>query len=227
MVRSIHWRYILFAVVVGIGSNCSRLDTEKLAGALQSKASAQQKSPSATSAKDAKKRASKKVLMVIAPKNFRDEELFKTRKVIEAAGHQVVLASTSVEPSTGMLGGKAKPDIVIDGVDASQYDAVVFVGGSGAAALLKHPAALSLARSAYAAGKLVAAICMAPGILANADLLKGKKATGWKGGHDLLKAKGAKLTKKRVVQDGRIITGSGPAAAQAFGEAITRFLTKQ
>lgn len=226
MVRTIHWCYVLFAVVVGISSSCSRLGSETLADALQSKASAQKKQSSPTSAKVAKKTAAKKVLMVIAPKDFRDEELFKTREVIEAAGHQVVLASTSAKQSTGMLGGKAKPDIVIDRVDASQYDAVVFVGGSGTAVLLKHPAALSLARSAYAAGKLVAAICMAPGILANADLLKGKKATGWKGGHDLLKAKGAKVTKKRVEQDGRIITGNGPAAARAFGEAIVRFLAK-
>jgi protease I len=224
MVRSIHWCYVLFAVVVAISSSCSRIDTETLADALQSKASAQRKRPGRTKAVTTS--AAKKVLMVIAPKNFRDEELFKTREVIEAAGHQVVLASTSTKQSTGMLGGKAKPDIVIDGVDASQYDAVVFVGGSGTAVLLKHPAALSLARSAYAAGKLVAAICMAPGILANADLLKGKKATGWNGGHDLLKAKGAKVTKKRVEQDGRIITGNGPAAAKAFGEAIVRFLAK-
>jgi protease I len=224
MVRSIRWFYILFAVVVGVSSSCSRLDSETLADALQSKASAQRKRPGRTTT--VKPVAGKKVLMVIAPKNFRDEELFKTREVIEAAGHRVVLASTSTEQSTGMLGGKAKPDIVIDKVDASQYDAVVFVGGSGAAVLLKDPAALSLARSAHTAGKLVAAICMAPGILANADLLKGKKATSWKGGHDLLKAKGAKVTDKQVEQDGRIITGNGPAAAKAFGEAIVRYLAK-
>ncbi len=224
MVRSIHWCYVLLAVVVGIASSCSRLDSETLADALQSKASAQRKRPGRTKA--VQPTATKKVLMVIAPKNFRDEELFETRKIIEAAGHQVVLASTSTDQSTGMLGGKAKPDIVIDGADASQYDAVVFVGGSGTAVLLEHPAALALARSAHAAGKLVAAICMAPGILANAGLLKGKKATGWKGGHDLLKAKGAKVTKKRVEQDGRIITGNGPAAAKAFGKAIVQFLAK-
>lgn len=222
MIRSIRWCYILFALVVGIGSSCSRLDTDTLTDALQSKASAQRKRPGRTKAVTAT--ASKNVLMVIAPKNFRDEELFKTRKVIEAAGYRVVLASTSTKQSTGMLGGTAKPDITIDGVDASRYDAVVFVGGSGTEMLLENPAALSLARSAYAAGKLVAAICMAPGILANADLLKGKKATSWKGEHDLLKAKGAKVTKNPVEQDGRIITGNGPSAAKAFGEAIVRFL---
>jgi protease I len=174
----------------------------------------------------AAKPGAKKVLMVIAPDKFRDEELFEPRKIIEAAGHSVILASTTTAEATGMLGGKAKPDITIARVEVGDFDAVVFVGGSGTRALLNHPGAHELARAAARSGKLVAAICMAPEILANAGLLKGKKAISWSGGHANLKAKGAKLTKKLVVEDGRIITGSGPSAAKAFGNAIVRLLKR-
>lgn len=206
-------------VLCPIGSGAERT----LSG---SKASAQKPASGSSAAKDKKASRGKKVLMIIAPKNFRDEELFTTRKVIEAAGHGVTLASTSTARATGMLGGTAKPDITIEQAKAEAYDAVVFVGGSGTRALLNHKGALSLARRAHGAGKLVAAICMAPEILANAGLLDGKKATSWKGGRDNLRARGAKVSNAPVVTDGRLITGGGPSAARAFGEAIVAYLSK-
>jgi protease I len=167
----------------------------------------------------------KKVLMVIAPKNFRDEELFETKKIIEEAGHKVTIASTTTDTARGMLGGEAKPEILISQARVEDYDAVVFVGGSGTQALLGDESAFSLARLAVKQGKLLAAICMAPEILANAGLLQGKKATSWSGGRENLDAKGAKVLDEPVVEDGEIVTGSGPAAAEEFGRAIVRHLS--
>lgn len=175
---------------------------------------------------EAEKAAGKKVLMVIAPDKFRDEELFEPRKALEEAGHQVVLASTRTEEATGMLGGKATPTTTIAESRAEDYDAVVFIGGSGTKVLLDDKDAHALAKSATQAGKLVAAICMAPEILANAGLLEGKKATSWGGGHDNLKAKGAEVVAEPVVEAGQIITGSGPQAATAFGQALVRRLAE-
>ncbi|MBN1654090.1 MAG: DJ-1/PfpI family protein [Deltaproteobacteria bacterium] len=226
MIRFICRLTVLAALVSSFGLGDTLFDAEKLSDVLQAKAYAQEGRRAATPKRVAAKAHQKRVLMVIAPKNFRDEELFKTREVIEAAGHSVILASLSTEESVGMLGGKAKPDITIAEAKAAEYDAVVFVGGSGAAVLLDHAQTLALARDADRAGKLVAAICIAPGILANSDLLRGKRATSWSGEHDHLKEKGAKVTNKRVEQDGRIITGNGPSAAKAFGEAIVRYLAK-
>jgi len=170
--------------------------------------------------------SAKKVLMVIAKEGFRDEELFETRKQIERKGHKVSVASTTTSEARGAMGGTIKPDLTVSAVDVSIYDAVVFVGGPGAKVLLKDEKILALAKAAAQAGKLVAAICIAPEILANAGLLKGKKATAWRGSQDHLKAKGALVKAGPVVQDGRIITGNGPGAARAFGEAIAKYLSR-
>jgi hypothetical protein len=37
-----------------------------------------------------------RVLMVVAPERFRDEELFDTRAVLEGSGHHIVIASTRI-----------------------------------------------------------------------------------------------------------------------------------
>jgi protease I len=166
----------------------------------------------------------KTALMVIAPDKFNDDELFVTRGILETAKIQVTLASTTTDEATGMHGGKATPDIAIAAADGVAYDAVVFVGGSGTTVLLEDVTAQNLAITAYNSGKLVAAICMAPEILANAGLLNGIRATCWSGGVDNLKSKGAVFVDENVVVDGRIITGNGPGAAAEFGNAIVEYL---
>ena len=77
----------------------------------------------------------KSVCLVIAPRDFRDEELIETRKELESAGAKVTLVSTHTKPVKGMLGAVARPDGLITQVDPARYDAVVFIGGSGTTAL--------------------------------------------------------------------------------------------
>jgi protease I len=185
--------------------------------------------PAPAAARPAQPKASpagKKVVMVIAPADFRDEELFETRSAIEAAGHKVLVASTTTGEVTGMLGGKAKPDLLLKDAKAADYDAVVFVGGRGSTVLFDDPAAHALASDAAKQGKVVAAICLAPAILANAGLLSGRRATSNEGATAALEAKGARVVDAAVVEDGRIITGNGPDAAREFGEAIARQLSR-
>jgi len=170
--------------------------------------------------------AGRNVLMVIAPKDFRDEELLETRKVIEDAGAKVTLASSTLSEVKGMFGARARPDILLECAKASDYDAVVFVGGSGSKVYFEDAKAHALAKGAASAGKVLCAICIAPSILAKAGLLKGRKATVW---DDLgaagpfsgnLKKGGATLSADDVVRDGKIITANGPAAAAKFGRTI-------
>ena len=166
----------------------------------------------------------KKVLMVIAPAKFRDEELFDTKTALESSGASVNIASKTTDVSVGMLGGKAKPNLALSSAKAADYDAVVFVGGGGAEVYFTDPVALALAKDALAQGKVVSAICIAPSILANAGLLSGKKATVFKGDKYLgiLKAKGANYTGRDVEVDGKIITADGPNSAKKFGQAIAK-----
>jgi len=69
--------------------------------------------------------------MMIAAKDFRDEELLKPKEVLEAQGVKVVLVSTTRDETRGMLGTKVKPDLLLSELKVDDYAAVVFVGGDG------------------------------------------------------------------------------------------------
>lgn len=162
----------------------------------------------------------KRVLMIIAPKGFRDEELFHTKEELETRGNEVKIASLSRKEAIGMLGGRAAPDLTLDEVNVDEFDAVVFVGGVGSSIYFNNERAHEIAKKAYEQGKIVAAICIAPSTLANAGLLRGKRATSWSSEAGNLKNKGAIYTGKPVEKDGNIITAEGPHAAREFGRKI-------
>jgi protease I len=167
----------------------------------------------------------KKVLMVVAPENFRDEELFDTRSQLEDAGIEVRIASTKKGTVRGMLGGTVRPDFTLDEVKVEDWDAIVFVGGTGCQVYFDNEEVLSLAKTAAEQGKKVCAICIAPVILANAGLLENRKATVWDGVFkEMLENKGAKYVNKSVVVDENIITANGPEAAKEFGRTIAKRL---
>jgi protease I len=169
----------------------------------------------------------KKIVMVIASDKFRDEELFETREILESNGGIVTVASTTLEPITGMMGGTAKADLLLETVEIGDYDALVFVGGFGAQEYFDSPVAHTLATQATEQGKLIGAICIAPSILANAGLLRDRKATVYESEKDNLLQKGARYTGDPVTTDGDIVTGNGPQAATAFGKALVAGLSKQ
>ncbi len=166
----------------------------------------------------------KKAVMIIAQNNFRDEELLKPREVLEKNGVIVTVASSSLKESTGMLGAKVKPNILFTNINVTDYDAVIFVGGSGASEYWDNPTAHKIANDASNAKKIVGAICIAPVTLAKAGLLANKKATTYSSTVNDIKSAGAKYTGAAVERDGNIITASGPAVAQKFGEAIVKAL---
>ncbi|AEJ60926.1 ThiJ/PfpI domain-containing protein [Spirochaeta thermophila DSM 6578] len=166
-----------------------------------------------------------KVVMIIAHENFRDEELLETREELLDAGASVTVASSSRTPATGMLGARVTPDKTLQEIRVDDYDAVIFVGGTGAHEYFSNRQALDLARQAYEKGKIVGAICIAPSILARAGILRGKKATCWSGESGTLVANGATYTGRPVERDGRIITANGPSAARQFGRALVEALS--
>ncbi len=162
----------------------------------------------------------RRAVLIVPPENFNDAELFDTQQVLTSAGVQTVVASTKIGPLTGTLGGLAASEIAITDLKAADFDAVIFVGGPGAAVLFENPAAQNIARDAAARQKVVAAISLAPSILANAGVLKGVKATAFLTERKRLEAAGAKYTGNPVERDGRIVTASGPLTAATFAQAI-------
>ncbi len=171
-----------------------------------------------------KESTGKKVVMIIAEKNFRDEELLEPKKILEEERVSVTLASTTLRTATGMFGAKATPDMLVGEVKVDEYDAIVFVGGRGASQYWNDPGAHSIAREAVQKNKILCAICIAPVTLANAGVLSGNKATVWESERAKLEAKGVTYTGNPVEIAGKIITASGPQAGEEFGRAIARAL---
>jgi len=175
----------------------------------------------------AKELANKSILMVIAPKDFRDEELFEPKKIFEEKGAKVSLASTVLNEVKGMLGGTAKPQLRISEAKAEDYDAIVIVGGIGSKEYLWGDKELSnLVKQAYREGKLVAAICLSPVVLARAGILKGKQATVFPAPEAVeeLKRNGADYVNQKVVVSGKIITARDTKSARDFALAIAEHL---
>lgn len=164
--------------------------------------------------------------MVVAPKDFRDEEYQKPKQVLENAGFGVEVGSKGVSEAVGMFGVKAKVDKEISEVNIADYEAVVFVGGSGATVYFNDQTALALAKTAFEKGKVVGAICIAPSILANAGILTGKQATAFSSEAENLQSKGVQYTGEVVTIDGKIVTGRGPEAAEEFGRKLVEVLER-
>jgi protease I len=169
----------------------------------------------------------KEVVMIIASRDFRDEELQEPKSLLEQRGVQVTIACSALGQVTGMKGMEVTPDILLDQINAEDYDAVIFVGGSGSKEYWDDPKAHSIARGTIEAGKILGAICIAPVTLANAGVLDGKRATVSSSVKDKLEAGGAVYRGADVEVDGKIITGNGPGAATKFGEAIAKALGEQ
>lgn len=162
----------------------------------------------------------KRALMIIAFEKFRDEEYAEPKEILEKAGFKVTTASIQTGTATGKYGMEVPVDLALKDVKVSDYDTVIFVGGPGSHGYFDDPTAQAIAREADKSGKILAAICAAPSILANAGLLKGKTATSFPDQGSNLKAKGANFTGKGLEIDGKLITADGPQSAKKFGEAI-------
>ncbi|MFH1420795.1 MAG: DJ-1/PfpI family protein [Candidatus Aenigmatarchaeota archaeon] len=166
------------------------------------------------------------ILMLIAPNNFRDEELLDPKKFFEKRGIKVTVVSTNIGEAAGMLGAKIMVDKIASDVSVDDYDAVVFVGGAGVEEykLYKDDNFLCIAREALKANKIVGAICLAPMILAAAGLLTGKRATAFSSSKEFLESRGAIYTGESIEQDGSIITADGPASVNLFASTIVECL---
>ncbi len=173
----------------------------------------------------------KRVAMIIAFNNFKDEEYLDTKEELKKGGIEIEVVSNSIGIAKGVGGTKVEIKKTIKELNIDDYDGVVFIGGSGVLENLDNSDSYKIAKEAISKNKILAAICISPVILAKSGVLNGKKATVWSSILDKspikeLEKNGAIYLDQSVVVDGKIITGNGPKAAHQFGKTIVQEILK-
>lgn len=166
----------------------------------------------------------KKVLMVLPYRDFEDKEYDISKRMLEARGVKVTTASEHPGELRGVKGTAARADVSLGDVKYYDYDAIIFIGGSGAMRYFDDENVLKLAKDAKY--KILGATSNAPIILANAKVLEDKRATGDPSVAGFLRAKRAQYTGQPVEVDEKIITAQGADFAEAFSNAIIQALQK-
>lgn len=124
--------------------------------------------------------------------------------------------------------GWIKFDHTADQVKVSDYDAIFIPGGAWNPDNLRYDKdVIKFIQDFNKSGKLIAAICHAPVVLASADILQGRKLTGyWNIQVDLRNA-GGTVTDEPVVTDGNIITSRHPIDVADFSRAVEDWLIRK
>ncbi|MBU2523083.1 MAG: DJ-1/PfpI family protein [Nanoarchaeota archaeon] len=173
----------------------------------------------------------KRALIIIAERDFQDMEYSNTRKALESSGISVAVASKTRGMKRGVLGNEVEAELSFKDIKIKDFDAVAFIGGEGAQEYIEDDGALGIVKSFFEGGKITAAICIAPLILASSGILNGKKITAWDNGRRIqirkLERSGAIFVGGNVVVDRNIITADGPGAASEFGKEIAKGLNKK
>ncbi len=169
----------------------------------------------------------KNVILLIAHEGYQQIEYGVTREVLHNKGIHVTTASDQPGTATAKDSSSTNVDITVAKINPEKYDGLFLIGGPGALTWLNNEQVHTLLREMIALKKPYGAICISPRILAEANVLGGKKATGWDKDHQLsaiFQKYAVTYLPHHVVVDGNVITATGPEAAQEFGEAIAKAL---
>ncbi|HLR21085.1 MAG TPA: type 1 glutamine amidotransferase domain-containing protein [Tissierellaceae bacterium] len=155
------------------------------------------------------------------------ENLFDERELIYPyfrlleEGYEVDLIGTEKDTVyTSKSGVTEKSTYSSEEISAKDYDGVVIPGGFSPDYMRRCKATVDFVKDMNKEGKLIAAICHGPWILASACDIKGKRLTSFPSLRDDLINAGAEHVDEEVVVDGGIITSRNPNDLPAFLKAI-------
>lgn len=171
-------------------------------------------------------------VLILATDGFEQAELFDPRQALLDAGAKVTLASIKTGPIQGMKhdvkGDTITPDLLLEAVDTEDYTALLLPGGvANPDALRMNDRAVEIIEEFVEDGKLVAAICHAPWLLIEADVVDGRRMTSWPSLRTDLANAGATVVDEEVVRDGQFITSRKPDDIPAFNRAIIEALQEE
>jgi len=165
-------------------------------------------------------------IALILGEMFEDSEFREPYDQLRKAGHEVVILGS--EGKQFVTGKREKERVTTEesvrDIRPEEFDALVIPGGYSPDHLRTDPYMVEFVRDFVHSGKPVAAICHAPWMFAEADVIHGRTVTSWPSiKSDLINA-GARWVDREVVEDGNIITSRKPDDLPAFIEAILRQL---
>jgi protease I len=168
-------------------------------------------------------------IAIIADDMFEDSELRQPYDRLREAGHEVVLVGLQAgKQITGKRGEeRLTVERAAEEVRADDFDALVIPGGYSPDKLRTSRPMVAFTRAFFDQGKLVAAVCHAPWMLIEADVVEDRTVTSWPSIRtDLINA-GARWVDREVVEDGNLVTSRKPDDLPAFSRTILRRLEER
>ena len=166
-----------------------------------------------------------KAIAILVEDLYEDLELWVPLLRLREAGHRPLL----VGPEKGKAyaskhGYPAKADESAAAARAEDLGGVIVPGGYAPDRMRRHPAMVELVRAVDAKGGLVAAICHGGWMLASADVVRGRRCTGFFSIADDLRNAGAVWVDAEVVRDGHLVTSRTPDDLPAFCRTVLEVL---
>jgi protease I len=164
-----------------------------------------------------------RTVAILATHGFESSELNEPLEALRRAGVQTTIVSLPESDdeirgwSDGQWRGEAKVDATLPTVSASEFDALLLPGGLMNPDRLRTFAdAVRFVKDFFEAGKPVSAICHAPWLLAEADVLEGRTVTSYPSIRTDLVNAGAEWVDEEVVVDQGLVTSRSPEDLPAF-----------
>ena len=166
------------------------------------------------------------MVAVIIDDLFEDSEYTEPVKAFEKAGHRIV--HVGLNAGAEVKGGKRGTRVVIDravrDVSPADFDALLIPGGYSPDRLRAHEDAVRFAGEFVRSGKPVFVICHGAQLLITAQVLKGRRVTGWKSIIQDIKNADAEFIDREMVRDGNLISSRCPDDLPAFIKAALGML---
>ena len=168
---------------------------------------------------------------VLATDGVEQVELERPWQALEEAGAEPELVSLEAGEITAYQhidkGDRRQVDTTVGDADPDDYAALVLPGGVINGDFVRADTdAVAFVKAFFDAGKPVAAICHAPWVLAEADVVRGRRMTSWPSLQTDLRNAGAKWVDEEVVVDGSLVTSRKPDDLDAFVAAIVEVFAK-
>ena len=157
-------------------------------------------------------------IAVLIDELFEDSEYEQPALAFKQSGHQLVhLGPEAGKRVTGKGSGLSVViDKSVEKVNIADFDALLIPGGYSPDKLRVHLPVVQFTREFVASGKPIFTICHGPQLLITADVLRGRRITGYKSIIQDIKNAGAEFVDQEVVQDANIISSRNPDDLPAF-----------